>query len=129
MQKAIILFDGVCNLCNGAVQFILKWEKHPNYQFGSLQSEAAQKLLKDFPDEKIADSIVLIDDGKLFQKSSAVLKILAHLKWFWIFKYLIFLPTKFRDYVYDFIARNRYRWFGKRSECRIPTEKEKSRFL
>lgn len=129
MEHAIILFDGICNLCNGAVLFILKWEKQPMSQFCSLQSDEAQQLLKDFQDEIIADSIILIEDKQLYQESTAILKIAARLKWFWIFKYLIFIPAKFRDRIYNFIARNRYHWFGKREKCMIPSEKEKARFL
>ena len=128
-NRPVILFDGVCNLCNGAVRFILKWEKTPAFSFTALQADAAEKILNNFRNEIIEDSIIYVEDGKLFQKSTAVLKIAAHLRFFWIFKYFRFLPVRFRDRVYDYIAHNRYRWFGRQNQCMIPTPEIKSRFL
>jgi len=131
-QQKTILFDGVCNLCSGSVIFILQREKNPVFQFASIQSEAGKELLgwcglpRDY-----SQAIVLIDGGKIYLGSSAALKIGQTLKFPWSFlSYAGFIvPKLIRDWVYDQIAINRYRWFGKRDVCMIPTEKLKARFL
>lgn len=127
-----LLFDGVCNLCSGAVQFILAHER-PNspLRFTSLQSDAGQALLQhaglrtDF-----LESLVLIDNGRAYTESSAALRTAAYLKapWRWVRLFLI-IPYFLRDPIYRWIARNRYRWFGQKTECWLPTPDLKARFL
>lgn len=131
-QQTIILFDGVCNLCNGSVLFILQREKEPVFQFASIQSEAGQKLLewcglpRDFN-----QAVVLIEHGEVFLGSTAALRIGQTLKFPWSFlSHAGFIMPRFiRDWIYKQIALNRYHWFGKRDVCMIPTENLKTRFL
>jgi predicted DCC family thiol-disulfide oxidoreductase YuxK len=127
----IILFDGVCNFCNGAINFVLKQDKKGVFRFAPLQSEAGQKLLQQYhlPTEEF-ESFVLIDDGKVYKKSSASLRVLNKLPWYWKEAQILrIIPAVFRDAIYDFIARNRYTWFGKKDQCMLPTPELKSRFL
>lgn len=125
----IILFDGVCNLCNASVKFILKYEKKETFIFGSLQSDRVKEVLTQFRSERITDSILYIENDQLFQESTAALKIAKHLRYFGVLYYLIYLPEWLRNPFYRFIARNRYNWFGKRETCMIPEERLKNRFL
>jgi predicted DCC family thiol-disulfide oxidoreductase YuxK len=130
-QPVIILFDGVCNLCNNSVQFILKRDSQQKFLFGSLQGEAGQALLKKFnlPANDF-HSFVLIEGEKVYTKSTAALRVVKHLKRGWQLLYgFIILPKFLRDGIYGWIAGNRYKWFGKRDTCRLPTSEEKSRFL
>lgn len=127
----IILFDGVCNLCNGAVVFIIKRDKKNIFKFAALQSEIGRGLTSKFNiDTSKVDSIILIDWDKHYEKSTAALQIARHLSGAYplLFGFII-LPKFIRDSVYDYIARNRYRWFGKRESCMIPTAKLKDKFL
>ena len=131
-QHKIILFDGVCNLCNGSVIFVLKWEKQPIFQFASIQSEAGRELLKWCglsPD--YTEAVIFIDNRKIYLGSSAALKIGQELTFPWnILAYAGFMVPKFiRDRVYAQIAQHRYQWFGKRDVCMIPTQNLKARFL
>ncbi len=131
-NKKIILFDGVCNLCNNAVTFIIQRDQKDIFRFASLQSELGQKLTKERginPDE--IDSIVLIEPGvAYFQKSTAALEIARQLSGgYSLLKNFLFLPESLRDGVYDIIANNRYKWFGKKESCMIPTPELKSKFL
>lgn len=135
MKKAekIILFDGVCNLCNGFVHFVIKREKSDIFKFAALQSDQAIELLAQYDlistDMK---SVILIDTGrnKAFTESSAVLHIFGNLKGLFPLLQLFFIIPKFiRDFVYQQIAVNRYRWFGKRNSCMIPTPELKKKFL
>lgn len=131
-QHKIILFDGVCNLCNGSVTFILQREKESVFQFASIQSEAGRGLLewcglpKDYN-----QAVILIDRGKIFLGSTAALKIGKTLKFPWsILSYAGFIiPKLIRDWVYNQIAQHRYQWFGKREVCMVPTPNLKARFL
>jgi predicted DCC family thiol-disulfide oxidoreductase YuxK len=128
---AIILFDGVCNLCNGLVQFIIKRDPHAKFRFASLQSDAGRSLLTKFhlnPDS--LHSIILIEDDKAFERSEAAFQIAKHLAppWKW-FRVLRFLPKFLCDLGYNFVAANRYRVFGKRDNCMIPRPALKERFL
>jgi predicted DCC family thiol-disulfide oxidoreductase YuxK len=130
-NKSIILFDGVCNLCNASVNFIIKHDKKERFLFASLQSDAAKEILLQFPSKKIElSSLILIENGKIYEKSSAILKITKHLNsglnLFYIFK---IIPKLLRDKLYSIIAKNRYKWFGKKSSCMIPTKKQKNRFI
>ena len=130
-ENPVILFDGVCNFCNGAINFVLKQDKTSVFRFAPLQSEAGRRLLQQYnlPTEEF-ESFVLIDQGKVYKKSNAALRVMNKLPWYWkesqIFR---LIPTIFRDAIYDFIARNRYKWFGKKDECMVPTPEMRSRFL
>lgn len=130
-NKSIILFDGVCNLCNNSIQFIIKRDKKQRFLYASLQSDAAQSILLQFQlKNSDFDSIILIENGKVYQKSTAILKITKHLNSVWKLSYgLIIIPKFIRDFIYTIIAKNRYKWFGKREVCMIPTEELKMRFL
>ncbi|HUQ97181.1 MAG TPA: thiol-disulfide oxidoreductase DCC family protein [Chitinophagaceae bacterium] len=129
-QQSVLFFDGVCNLCNGAVNFIIAQDKKAVFQFAPLQSEAAQQLLQPYGDFKKLDSVVLLADGQLFQKSIAALKVLKFLPWYWQWMQVFWIvPRVLRDAIYDFIARNRYRWFGKKAVCMLPSPEVKNRFL
>ena len=131
-QQKIILFDGVCNLCNGSVIFILEREKQPIFQFASIQSERGKELLewcrlpKDFN-----QAVILIDEGKLYLGSTAALKIGQYLNFPWsILSYIgLVVPRFIRDLVYNQIAQHSYQWFGKRDMCMIPTESLRARFI
>jgi predicted DCC family thiol-disulfide oxidoreductase YuxK len=131
-QQRIILFDGVCNLCNGSVTFILQREKEPVFQFASIQSEAGQGLLEwcGLPTD-YNQAVILVDRGNIFLGSTAALNIGRTLKFPWsVLSYAGFLVPKFiRDWIYNRIAVNRYQWFGKRAICMIPTENLRARFL
>ena len=127
----IILFDGVCNLCNSAVQFTIRHDKKNIFRFASLQSERGKDLLRagGFDTQK-SDSFVLIQEGLYFTKSTAALLVAKALGGKWRLLYALIIVPKFvRDIVYNFIAKNRYRIFGKREECMIPTAELHSKFL
>ena len=131
-RQKIILFDGVCNLCNGSVIFILQREKNPTFQFASIQSEAGKELLQWYGLPKDYNlAVVLIDNGKLYLGSTAALKIGQTLKFPWsiLSSAGIIIPKFIRDWFYRQIAIHRYQWFGKRDLCIIPTESLKARFL
>ena len=129
--KSVVLFDGVCNLCKGSVQFLIKHDKHKKLSFASLQSEFGQALLlrnKLNPTE--FDSFLMLKDGIIYQKSTAALLIFRLLGFpfnlllvFWV------IPKFLRDIAYQFVAKNRYKWFGKQGECWLPTAELQSRFL
>jgi predicted DCC family thiol-disulfide oxidoreductase YuxK len=127
----ILLFDGVCNLCNGAVRFIIKRDKKGKFKFASLQSDAGRLCLERLGvTSNEFESFVLIQKDKYYLKSTAALKVLRELGGFWsIFYIYIWLPRFFRDFIYDIIAKSRYRIFGKRDACMIPTPELQSRFL
>lgn len=126
----VVLFDGVCNLCNRSVQFIIKRDKQAMFRFASLQSAAGQKILQELhlPHDHF-NSFTLYHEGKIYTRSDAALRVLAQLKgWKWT-SALGIIPGFIRNAVYNLIARNRYRWFGKKDECMIPTPELRSRFL
>lgn len=131
MDHPIILFDGICNFCNGGVNFILKQDKKNRFRFAPLQSSAGQEALKQFNlSTKDFDSFVLLESSKVYQKSSAFLKVMNQLPWYWKWVQVFWIVPKFlRNGVYDVIARNRYKWFGKKNECMIPKPEIRSRFL
>lgn len=127
----ILLFDGVCNLCNGFVQFVIERDPEGTFRFAALQSEEAQQLLEHFnlPTKDIF-SVIIIENEKAYTRSTAALKMFGHMNGFWsVFSYLSILPVSFRDFFYNLIAKNRYRWFGQKDSCMIPTPELKSRFL
>lgn len=127
----MILFDGVCNFCDSAVNFVLKQDKKDIFRFAPLQSEAGQKLLQQYNlSTKDFDSFVLIDEGKIYKKSSASLKVMSKLPWYWKEVQIFWvIPSFIRNAIYDFVARNRYKWFGKKDRCMIPTPELRNRFL
>ena len=128
--KSLILFDGYCNLCNGAVQFVLERDKKNQFYFASLSWKVAEKLLENHPKFKSVDSILLFHKGKLTDRSTAALKIAPHLGGIWWLTGVFWIVPKFiRDAVYDWVARNRYKWFGKKESCMFPTPEIKNRFL
>lgn len=130
-NKNIILFDGICNLCNSSVQFIIKHDKKQRFLFTSLQSDAARELLLQFPSKKNKmNSLLYIENNKIYDKSNAALQIIKHLNTplNWLFTFVI-IPKTVRDYLYNFIAKNRYKWFGKKECCMIPSPELKERFL
>ncbi len=131
-QYPVVYFDGVCNLCNQSVQVIIRNDKQKKFRFASLQSEAGKKLLTSMVTggKPPPDSIILSYQGKILFKSEAALRIARILGGGWNILYsTIILPRFLRDAVYDLIARNRYRWFGKKDSCMIPTPELRSRFL
>ena len=127
----IVIFDGVCNLCNLAVRFIIKHDSRDIFRFTSAQSEIGEEILSRFGiNTPEPESVFILQKDTLVKKSSAALAITAELDGFW--KYLAilrFIPRPIRDFVYDWIARNRYRWFGKREECMLPSNETENRFL
>jgi predicted DCC family thiol-disulfide oxidoreductase YuxK len=130
-ENPIILFDGVCNLCNSSVQFVIKHDKKKKFNFAPLQSDAGQALLKRYHLPKtISNSFVLIQNNIAYSKSTAALKVAKQLngaiKILYIF---IIFPTFIRNWVYDLIAKNRYKWFGKQAHCIMPTAELQNRFL
>lgn len=131
-HKQLILFDGVCNLCNGAVQFIIKHDKDGIFLFTALQSEVGKRIIEHYGiDTSKVDSILLYSQNTgIVSKSTAALKIASKLSFpIRFFALYLIVPAFIRDGVYDFIARNRYKWFGKKAACMIPTPELKSRFL
>ncbi|MFT3936035.1 MAG: thiol-disulfide oxidoreductase DCC family protein [Chitinophagaceae bacterium] len=130
-NKKIVLFDGVCNLCSSSVQFILKRDKKNQFLFGSLQGETGQAYLKKYnlPADNF-NSFMLVEGEKLYTQSTAALRMLKHIGSAWALFYAFIIVPKFiRDAVYKFIARNRYKWFGKKEACWIPTPALKAKFL
>lgn len=130
-DTSIILFDGVCNFCNSSVNKIIKHDKKNKFKFAALQSETGKKLLEKYSiDSTKIDSIILIEDDVAFIKSTAILKISKQMNGLYPLAYgFIIIPAFIRNIVYDFIARNRYKWFGKKDSCMIPTEEVKSKFI
>ncbi|HEY5124496.1 MAG TPA: DCC1-like thiol-disulfide oxidoreductase family protein [Ignavibacteria bacterium] len=128
---SLILFDGVCNFCNSSVNFIIRRDKKNIFRFASLQSETGQKCLSEFNFSQTEfDTIILIEKGELYTRSTAALRIAKSIRGIWkLFYIFIIIPRPIRNYFYDLLSRNRYKWFGKRYACRIPSEEEKNRFL
>lgn len=131
-QAPIILFDGVCNLCNGAVAWVLRRDRKGLFHFASLQGERGQQLLKErgLPVEDFHSMILIVPSVAYYTKSSAALEIARRLGGFWSLAALFtWIPATLRDAVYDLVAQNRYKWFGKREECMLPRPEWKERFL
>jgi predicted DCC family thiol-disulfide oxidoreductase YuxK len=131
MTHPIVLFDGICNLCSGSVQFILRRDPTGTFRFASLQSDLAQRLLTERGlDPKALDSVVVVDGDRFYRESDAALRIARDLKGAWkaltVFR---LIPRPVRDWAYRLIARNRYSWFGKAETCWLPTPELKGRFL
>ncbi|MFP4042511.1 MAG: thiol-disulfide oxidoreductase DCC family protein [Bacteroidales bacterium] len=131
LSKSIIIFDGYCNLCSNSVVFILKNDKKDNFRFTSLQSKYSQSLTEiEKNKSKIPDSIILLENGNIYTQSSAALRIAKKLRWPFPLAYaLIVVPPFIRNAIYRYIARNRYKWFGKRNTCFIPDQNVDYKFL
>ncbi len=130
-NNKIILFDGVCNLCNGIVKFVIKRDPDTKLKFASLQSEFGQRTLQKFnlPNTNF-DTFIFLEGDRYYDKSSAALKVARELNGFWnVFYILMIIPKPIRDFFYTLIAKNRYKMFGQREACMIPTPELKGRFL
>ena len=130
-MQPVIFFDGICNLCNGAVQFTIERDKKNIFQFASLQSDYAQLKLTPFniaPEN--LESFILLENGKVYLRSTAALRVAKKLNGLWPLLYsFIIIPRFIRDAVYNYIAKNRYKWFGKQESCWVPTPELKSKFI
>jgi len=127
----VVLFDGVCNFCNATMNFLMKQDKGRVFRFAALQSPAGQQLLEQYsqPKEQF-NSFLLIENGKVYRSSTAGLRLYNKLPWYWKWTQVFWIvPPFLRNGIYDFIARNRYKWFGRREQCMIPTPEMRARFL
>jgi predicted DCC family thiol-disulfide oxidoreductase YuxK len=131
MEKPILLFDGICNVCNASVDFVLKNDNSRSILFCSLQSEKGKELLRYYQmNAEDLTTVVLIDKGKVYIKSDAILRTAKIMGFPWNLSQIFFIVPRFlRDYLYTKFAANRYKWFGKKETCRIPITKEKQRFI
>ena len=131
ISNSVIFFDGVCNLCNASVQFAIEHDEKSIFKFTALQSTYAEKVLPAFGvNVKKINSIILVENGSLYTKSSAALKIARRLNGLWPLLYVFIVIPKFvRDAIYDVIAKNRYQWWGKQESCWVPTPELKQRFI
>ncbi|WBL41980.1 DUF393 domain-containing protein [Algoriphagus halophytocola] len=129
--KSIIFFDGVCNLCNASIDFVIQRDPKDHFLVGALQDDFSKKILSRFDvKEDYLDSLVLLEKGEIYFKSTAALKISRKLSGLWPALYpLIFLPKALRDPIYNWIGQNRYKWFGKKNTCRLPSAEEQAKFL
>ena len=131
-DKKIILFDGVCNLCDSSVQFVIRHDKRDRFRFIPLQSELGKKIINHLGISDLTiDSTILYEHGKAYYKSDVALKILKETN-SGVYKCLLvfsLFPKTFLDYIYDYVAKNRYKWFGRKESCMIPIPELKSKFL
>ncbi|MGM7634833.1 thiol-disulfide oxidoreductase DCC family protein [Bacillus sp. Hm123] len=129
-MSKIILFDGECNFCEHSVQFIIKRDPKAHYKFASLQSDIGQRLMEAHQVPSNIDSLLLIDGDHCYHQSTAALRICKHLSGGWkLFYYLLIIPRPIRDKVYQWVAKNRYKWFGKKDHCVLPSPEIRKRFL
>lgn len=129
-QQPIVLFDGVCNLCSSIVQFIIRHDTAGKFRFASLQSDIGQRLTVMYQLPANPDTFVLITENRAYTKSTGALRLAKELGGMWsLFYLLIIVPKPIRDYLYAFIAKNRYKWFGKKDSCLLPARELKDRFL
>lgn len=127
-SRPVVIFDGVCNLCNRSIDFIVRRDREGLFAIAPNEGEAARALLGD--DAADASTIVLVEDGQRYERSTAVLRIARRLPMPWKLAYAgIVIPRPVRDLAYQLLAKNRYRWFGRRDSCRLPTPEEAARFL
>ena len=126
-----MLFDGICNLCNTSVTFVIQRDKKDLFRFAALQDPVGQQLIEKYQiDSSKTDSIILIEDDKAYVKSTAALKVARHLGGAYPLLYgFMIVPNFIRNWVYDYVAKNRYKWYGKKDSCMIPTPELKSKFL
>lgn len=131
IKSPILLFDGVCNLCNASVQWVLKRDEKGIFKFAALQSETGQAFLKKFGfSSENFDTVVLVDGERIFARSDAPLEIARRLGGFWsLFLVFKIIPRPMRDAIYDWVALNRYRWFGRKEECMLPRPEWRERFV
>lgn len=129
--KDTVIFDGTCNFCVGSVNFILRHEAKPDLVFTPLQSPAGARLLRQFSfDPQDASTFVLVSNGTAYVKSAAAIRVCRHFKGAWrLLAVTAIIPRFIRDWAYDVIARNRYRWFGRRETCMVPTPELAARFI
>lgn len=128
--QPLILFDGECNLCSGAVQFVIRRDPRARFRFAALQSEVGRQLLAQQGIGAMPESVVLLVDGRLRMRSAAALGIARRLRWPWPLCAVFWLvPRPLRDWCYDFVARRRFRWFGRRESCWLPTPELRARFV
>lgn len=129
-MASIILFDGECNFCDASVQFIIKRDPKGYFQFAAQQSEVGEALKRQYAVPESLDSIVVVDQHKVYNSSDAALQITKHLNGLWsIFYVFKVIPKPLRNVVYKFVAKNRYAWFGKKDSCSIPSPEMRNRFL
>jgi predicted DCC family thiol-disulfide oxidoreductase YuxK len=130
-QERLIVFDGVCNWCNTWVDFTIAHDHHAKFKFGTLQSEPAQQILTSLRlSTEDFETFLLLEHGRVYTKSTAALKIMRQLSGLWpLLSIGIVIPRPFRDAIYDYVARRRYRWMGKSKTCRVPTPAERDRFV
>ena len=128
---AVVLFDGVCNLCNALVRFVIARDPNAHFQFAALTSDAAKRLLQAAgASSALPDSVVLVDEGRVFIRSDAALRIARRLRFPWRLAYTLrIVPRGLRDRLYDLIVSRRYRWFGRRDSCLVPSPAIRKRFL
>lgn len=131
VNKPIIFFDGICNLCNSIVQFIIKHDRKERFLFASLQSEKSKDILSNFNFTlSYIDTMILLENNKLYFGPSATLRIVRHLNSIYPLLYIfVIIPKPLRDYLYKIIAKRRYKWFGKKDSCLVPTQELKNRFI
>jgi predicted DCC family thiol-disulfide oxidoreductase YuxK len=132
-DRPVVMFDGVCNLCNGAVRFVIDRDPAGVFRFAALQSDAGRALLARLGVQLAPgdpETIVLVEGGRVYERSDAAVRIARRLAGPWrLFALLAIVPRRLRDAVYRFVARHRYRWFGRTAECRVPTPALRARFL
>ncbi len=131
INNPVILFDGVCNLCSGSVQFVIKHDPNRRFRYASLQSEFGQRVLRQYglpPDQ--LNSFILLENDRIYTKSTGALRVARQLNGLWPLLYAcIIVPPFIRNAVYSYIANNRYRWFGKKEACWLPSPELKSLFI
>ena len=130
-NKGLILFDGVCNFCNSSVNFIIKNDKTDHFRFLPLQSERGKKIVAEYNlDPENLQTVILLEQGRIYTRSTAALRIARKLSGGWKLMYgFVIVPSVVRDFFYNIIARNRYKWWGQRGSCMIPTPEVKRKFL
>ena len=131
MKSPVVLFDGVCNLCNGVVQYVLKRDKQDRFKFASLQSDFGQKVLKEQGySQSEFKTFLLLEEGRLYSKSDAALRLFSSFSGVWfLLKVFYLIPRFLRDAVYDFISKRRYKWFGKQDSCMLPDSDISHKFI
>ncbi len=130
-EKGIVLFDGVCNFCNSSVNFIIRKDGNDHFRFLPLQSEKGNAIIERHNlDPENIQTVILLEGGRIYTRSTAALRIVRNLKGGWKLLYgFVIVPAFIRDFFYDIIAKNRYRWWGKRESCMVPTPDVKKKFL
>ncbi len=129
-SQPIVFFDGVCNFCNASVQWIVRKEESPKFLFAPLQGETAKEKLPLIMQTNPPDSVLLYENGKVYAKSTAALRIARQLRWPWrMLVVFTIIPAFIRNVFYDIIAKNRYKWFGKKDSCMLPSAELRNRFL